>query len=64
MDTDPDLRFNNIAKACKIIADILPNIEENYQIRDNMKDLLPKLIKNLDILSGSVPSSLSLTARR
>ena len=41
-------------KACKIIADILPNLDENYQIRINMKELLPKLIKNLDILKSPV----------
>lgn len=46
--------MNNITKACKIIADILPNLEENHQIQENMKEILPKLIKNLDILKSPV----------
>ncbi len=55
-DPDERIRFSNITKACKIIADIMPNLDENYQIRDNMKELLPKLIKSLSILRSPVPS--------
>lgn len=54
MDSDKAVRLINITKACKIIADILPNLDENHQIKDNMKDLLPKLIKNLDILKSPI----------
>jgi len=52
--------MSNITKACKIIADILPNLEENYQIQDNMKEILPKLIKNLDILKSPVTPHIIL----
>ena len=54
VETDANEKLNKIIKACKIISDMLPNPYQNYQIEQNMKDVIPKLVKNLHVLPVTV----------
>ena len=53
-EKNDDERLNKLIKACKIIAEILPNDAINDSISVNLPEIVPKMVKMLPHLSSSI----------
>lgn len=58
-EKNEDERLQKIIKACKIIADIMPNDSINESVKASIPEILPKLIKMMPHLITSVIHSLN-----
>ncbi|CDW82096.1 UNKNOWN [Stylonychia lemnae] len=63
-EKNEDERLQKVIKACKIIADIMPNDSINESVKASIPEILPKLIKMLPYLTTSIDMLLKAFIER
>eukprot|EP00347_Sterkiella_histriomuscorum_P002617 403367450 len=63
-EKNEDERLQKLIKACKIIADIMPNDSINESVKTSIPEILPKLVKMLPYLTSSIDMLLKAFIER